>query len=132
MCCQNENMWWTKEIAKTQKYFRYVIIGIVTFLSIYLLRNETVVGVLMKFLPIAPLLIELIVEVLRANRQMKIFSEYEGKREIINYSTEIRECDLRNLQKSIDERRLIPIITINKIHDVLSTKFHERYSRITR
>lgn len=130
--CQDENMWWTKEIAKKQKQFFGILCGVAIVVFVIVFWDKSLGEIVLKILMGISLCINLGFEIARAKKQEKIFVEYNYQKERISSLSmeEIKLSDLESMQVLIDKRRKIPILTISKIHDLYSNRFHAKYEKI--
>lgn len=125
--CQKENIWWDQRLSKIYMYI-FIVISVLVIVSIlFINRNESVKSLIFAVLiPSVQILIESITQVVNFIKLMI----YRAKVDIMCKSIEkdlnnISEEDLEELQGLIVQRRLYKFLIPNKLHSILSRKFHE-------
>lgn len=125
--CQKENIWWDQRLSKIYMYI-FIVISVLVIVSIlFINRNESVKSLIFAVLiPSVQILIESITQVVNFIKLMI----YRAKVDIMCKSIEkdlnnIRIDDLQELQELILQRRTYKFIIPNKLHSILSRKFHE-------
>lgn len=124
---QKENIWWDEKLSKI--YIGIFVIVSLAILSVIFIinRNQSIEFLLFTLLiPLVPILSEIKMQV-ECWIKLKV---YMGKVEIVCKRIEkninnINKEDLEELQNLILERRLYKFLIPNKLHSIVSKKFHE-------
>lgn len=125
--CQKENIWWDERLSK-------IYMGLFAFISLVIIvamlivnRNESI-----KFLIFTVVIpsTQIVIEVVTQGVQLIKLIIYRAKVEMKCKGIEkninnIRKEDLEELQELILQRRLYKFLIPNKLHSILSRKFHE-------
>ena len=125
--CQQQNMWWTKKISSIQDIIFSVII-LALLASILIRFYHYQVSDLMAFLfSMVALFINLVIEIKRNRQHKDLVKNFEHHNKCINNHESITMSDLKELQELIDERRKVPAVALNIVHDKGSGFLHKMY-----
>ena len=124
--CQTQNVWFDQKISNIQKWFFRSIL-IITIITLIVTNYKNTVEILMLTVLTA---LSLILKTIKELRSYKNFDKLMIKIDVFNNKSNIDNNDIKHIQSYIDERRSMNFVSINKIHDILSTSLHERYSDI--
>lgn len=125
--CQQQNMWWTRKINSIQEKIFIGITGVVfVLLFIKFFHCELSIFV-SSFLSVISLIINLVIEIRRNSQHKDVIKKFEFYNQCLNKHENMSMEELKELQELIDERRNIPVLTLNIIHDKGARFFHKLY-----
>lgn len=131
--CQKENIWWDEKLSKIYM-ITFIVISIITAVVIICInRNEILTTLIFSIIiPSTQLLIEVITQCVYFVKLMIYKGKVEMKcKEIEKDLSNVNKGDLEELQELILQRRLYKFFIPNKLHSLLSKKYHEVRETLT-
>lgn len=125
--CQQQNMWWNNKISSIQNIIFICILLALMVLILIKYYHAEVSDLLVFLLSVVTLFINLFTEGKRNKRHKELVQKFEHHNKCINNHNDITMDDLKELQELIDERRNVPTITLNIVHDRGATLLHKIY-----
>lgn len=125
--CQQQNMWWTRKLSRVQDHIFTMVFIIILVVLAFKFFDLSVSQLVIFLLSWITVIINFGIEFNRSLRQKELLKCFERHNKYVSSHQSISEDYLREMQELIDERRLLPAIILNVIHDKWSNILHKKY-----
>ena len=127
--CQEQNIYWDKQLIYTYKKIIEIVIIIFIILFILINLNNVLSDVLISIISIFPISKQIIEELQSAKEYIKNSEELKVKMDTLKEIGVIQEDNLKDIQLSIYKRRCSNFNVPSFIYNIINKKLHKEYSR---